>query len=65
MSESHFSHVRIAGVKSVLPQHFIDIDDELEFFERCRNSISVLPIRLQALVLFLFFCSRLFCLGKV
>lgn len=32
MSESHFSHVRIAGVKSVLPQHFIDIDDELEFF---------------------------------
>lgn len=32
MSASSFGHVKISGIKTVLPEHFIDIDDELEFF---------------------------------
>ena len=32
MSVSHFRHVRVAGVKTALPERYIDIDDELEYF---------------------------------
>ncbi len=32
MQKSKFSHVRIIGVTSVVPEHFINIDDEIEFF---------------------------------
>lgn len=32
MSISHFKHVRVAGVKTVIPEHYIDIDDELQYF---------------------------------
>ena len=33
MSESHFKHVKIAGMKTSIPEHFIDIDDELQYFD--------------------------------
>lgn len=32
MSVSSFRHVKIGGIKTILPKNFIDIDDELEFF---------------------------------
>ncbi len=32
MSISTFRHVRIAGIKTSLPEHYINIDDELEYF---------------------------------
>ncbi len=32
MSISTFKHVRIAGVKTSLPEHYIDVDDELQYF---------------------------------
>lgn len=32
MSTSQFIHVRVAGVKTSLPEHFIDVDDELQYF---------------------------------
>ena len=40
MSVSRFNNVRIAGVKTVLPEHFIDIDDELEFFGGSAKKIA-------------------------
>ncbi len=33
MSISHFKHVKIAGMKTVIPEHYIDIDDELQYFD--------------------------------
>ena len=33
MSVSHFKHVKIAGMKTSIPEHFIDIDDELQYFD--------------------------------
>ena len=33
MSISHFKHVRVAGMKTVVPEHYIDIDDELQYFD--------------------------------
>lgn len=33
MSVSHFNHVRVAGMKTVIPEHYIDIDDELQYFD--------------------------------
>lgn len=33
MAQSHFTHVRLCGIKTVIPEHFIDIDDEIEFFD--------------------------------
>ena len=33
MSVSFFNHVRIRGVKTSLPEHYIDIDDELQYFD--------------------------------
>ena len=33
MSVSQFKHVRICGIKTSIPEHFIDIDDELQFFD--------------------------------
>ena len=33
MTVSSFSHVRICGMKTVIPEHFIDIDDELQYFD--------------------------------
>jgi len=32
MSISRFNHVRVAGMKTVVPEHYIDIDDELQYF---------------------------------
>lgn len=32
MSVSHFDHVQIVGIESVVPEEFIDIDSEIEFF---------------------------------
>ena len=32
MSKSNFNHVKILGVKTTLPEHFIDVDDELKYF---------------------------------
>ena len=33
MSVSHFRHVKVTGMKTVIPEHFIDIDDELQYFD--------------------------------
>ena len=33
MTFSVFNHVRLLGVKTVVPEHFIDIDDELQYFD--------------------------------
>ena len=32
MSKSKFNHVKISGITAVVPEHFINIDDEIEFF---------------------------------
>lgn len=32
MSKSTFNHVRISGITAVVPENFINIDDEIEFF---------------------------------
>ena len=32
MSIAKFSHVKVAGIKTVVPERFVEIDDELEFF---------------------------------
>ncbi len=32
MPKSKFNHVKISGVTAVVPEHFISIDDEIEFF---------------------------------
>lgn len=32
MAFSKFSHVRVCGIKTVVPERFVDIDDELQFF---------------------------------
>ena len=33
MSVSHFKHVKVSGMKTVIPEHYIDIDDELRYFD--------------------------------
>lgn len=33
MTVSLFNHVRLLGIKTVIPEHFIDIDDELQYFD--------------------------------
>lgn len=33
MSISSFNHVKISGIKTVVPQGFIDIEDELQYFD--------------------------------
>ncbi len=33
MTVSSFNHVCISGIKTVIPEHFIDIDDELQYFD--------------------------------
>ncbi|MBR1777623.1 MAG: ketoacyl-ACP synthase III [Alphaproteobacteria bacterium] len=33
MTVAFFNHTRICGIKTVLPEHFIDIDDELQYFD--------------------------------
>ena len=33
MGMSHFRHVKIVGMKTVIPEHYIDIDDELQYFD--------------------------------
>lgn len=33
MAVSRFRHVRVCGVKTVVPEHFIDIDDEIQYFD--------------------------------
>ncbi len=33
MAESRFHHVKIVGIKTVVPENYIDIDDELEYFD--------------------------------
>ena len=33
MSVSYFARVKVAGMKTVIPEHYIDIDDELQYFD--------------------------------
>ncbi len=33
MAVSHFHHVKVVGVKTSIPEHYIDIDDELQYFD--------------------------------
>lgn len=33
MGVSHFKHVKVVGVKTTIPQNYVDIDDELEYFD--------------------------------
>ena len=33
MAISNFRHVKVIGMKTVIPEHFIDIDDELQYFD--------------------------------
>ncbi len=33
MSVSNFKHVKILGMQTSIPEHFIDIDDELQYFD--------------------------------
>ncbi len=33
MSVSHFNHVKVVGMKTVVPENYIDIDDELQYFD--------------------------------
>ena len=33
MSVSYFKHVKVVGMKTVIPEHSIDIDDELQYFD--------------------------------
>jgi len=40
MSVSHFRHVRISGMKTVIPEHFIDIDDELQYFDNNPKKVA-------------------------
>ena len=40
MSKSKFGHVKITGVTAVVPEHFIDIDDEVEFFNDDRHLLE-------------------------
>lgn len=39
MSKSKFSNVKIMGITAVVPENFIDIDDEIEFF---KNNVKLL-----------------------
>ena len=32
MSKNLFNHIKISGITAVVPEHFINIDDEIEFF---------------------------------
>ena len=40
MSVSHFRGVRICGMKTVIPEHFIDIDDELQYFDNNPKKVA-------------------------
>lgn len=40
MSVSKFHHVRVRGMKTVVPEHFIDIDDEIQYFENNPKKLS-------------------------
>lgn len=33
MTNSTFNHVKISGIKTVVPQNYVDVDDELEYFD--------------------------------
>ncbi len=33
MANSYFHHVKITGIKTIVPENYIDIDDELEYFD--------------------------------
>lgn len=39
MSRSQFNHVKISGITAVVPENFINIDDEIEFFN---NDVKLL-----------------------
>ena len=46
MGVSSFNHVKVSGVKTTIPPDYIDIDDELEFFDnnkRPLESIGITP----------------------
>ena len=40
MSICKFNNVKILGIKTVIPEHFIDIEDELEFFYNYPKKIA-------------------------
>ena len=33
MSESYFKHVKVVGIKTSIPEHYIAIDDEIQYFD--------------------------------
>ncbi len=33
MTTTSFNHVKVSGIKTVIPQHMINVEDELEFFD--------------------------------
>lgn len=40
MTISSFNHVCISGIKTVVPEHFIDIDDELQYFDNNPKKVA-------------------------
>ena len=40
MSKSKFNNVKITGIKTVIPAHFIDIDDELQYFDNNQKKMT-------------------------
>lgn len=40
MAISHFKHVRILGMKTSIPEHYVDIDDELQYFDNNPKKVA-------------------------
>ena len=40
MSISRFQHVKVAGMKTVIPENYIDIDDELQYFDNNPKKVA-------------------------
>ena len=40
MPKTKFDHVKISGITAVVPEHFINIDDEIEFFNNDRKLLE-------------------------
>ena len=40
MSKSSFNHVKVSAIKTVIPERYIDINDELEYFENNKKKLD-------------------------
>lgn len=40
MAQVYFSQVQICGIKTIIPEHFINIDDELEYFSGSTKKLA-------------------------